>query len=175
MQITNSTLQSNIFSPIKKELPLLGNVAFWLFYIRKDYKRIGDAILLKGPERIQKKWIVRAKVVGDSFRLIDVLGRRFDTVVPKKLCNTVRGLGLLAGALDSANEQILSYRELKKEFTAKNTFNFLSSIFFNGFCISSLLSMRCEVKKNSSPLVMISLMAVSIIGSSFSPKSRKNN
>ena len=165
MQITNSTLFSNIFSPIKKELPLLGNVAFWLFYIRKDYKRIGDATQLKGPERIQKKWIVRAKVVGDSFRLFDVLGRRFDTIVPNKLCNTVRVLGLLAGALDGTNEQILAYRELKKEFTAKNSFNFLSSLFFNGFSISSLLSMRYEVKKNSSPAVMISLMALSIIGS----------
>lgn len=173
MQITNSTLFSNIFSPIKKELPLLGNVAFWLFYIRKDYKRIGDATQLKGPERIQKKWIVRAKVAGDSFRLFDVLGRRFSTIVPVKLCNTVRVLGLLAGALDSANEQILTCRELKKSFTAKNSFNFLSSLYFNGFSISSLLSMHSEVKKNSSPLVMISLMAASIIGSIVSPNSIK--
>lgn len=173
MQITNSIVHSTFFSTVKKELPLVGNVAFWLFYIRKDYNRIKDATLLKGPERIQKKWIVQAKVVGDCFRLFDVLGRRFDTIVPNKLCNTVRVLGLLAGALDGTNEQILAYRELKKEFTAKNSFNFLSSLFFNGFSISSLLSMRYEVKKNSSPLVMISLMAVSIIGSIASPNSRK--
>lgn len=56
MQISNLTACSNNLYPIiKKEMPTLANVVFWIFYIHKDYKRVKDANLLKEPQRIQKK------------------------------------------------------------------------------------------------------------------------
>lgn len=174
MQISNLTACSNNLYPIiKKEMPTLANVVFWIFYIHKDYKRVKDANLLKEPQRIQKKWIVRLKVVGDGLRLFDVLGRRFDSYVPSHACDKVRVLGLLAGALDGTNEQILAYHSFVKNPTSKNFFTLLSNLFFTGFSISSLVNMRSKLKNNSTPAVMISLMVLSIIGSIVSSNKSK--
>ena len=170
-------IQSNIMRStpqmIVTHAPFLLESSFWLLYLKKDYARLvraGGGGGIPKPLLAQKKIVVTCKIFGDGLRLLDVVGRKFESSFNQPLIRAARLIGLFFGCLDALNEQVLTSRELREKISVKNGFLLCSNIFFYGFSLASILQMRQKLERNSRPIVMISLMGLSILGSCLTEK-----
>jgi hypothetical protein len=171
------TIQSNILRStpqmIVTQAPFLLESSFWLLYLKIDYGRLRKAeggSAIPKPLLTQKKIVVTCKIFGDGLRLLDVVGRKFESSFNQPLIRTARIVGLFFGCLDALNEQVLTSRELRQKISVKNTLRLCSNIFFYGFSLASILQMHQKLERNSRPIVMISLMGLSILGSCLTEK-----
>lgn len=171
--LINSNILRSASQMMITHAPFVFESAFWLLYLKKDHNRLAQADesgTIPKPLLTQKKIVVFCKVVGDGLRLLDVVGRKFESSFNQSQIQAARLVGLFFGCLDALNEQVLTTRKLREKKSVKNLFQLSSNIFFYGFSIASILQMRQKLERNSRPIMMIRLMALSILGSCLTEK-----